>query len=91
MSPKCKALSNINFLKLLYTYSRKRGDGRKIKSLLNNSNVNEIKAVSELLHNIIHKKLKCNTGKLKSLSKFKKSLRDLSNVKISNKKKKKIN
>ena len=77
-----KAIKNINYLKLLTDYSKK--SPKQFKALLDNSNDQELKAITEIIFNLLQGHLKCKG--VKKLKKHKNILRNIADRTCSNKK-----
>lgn len=78
-----KAIKNINYLKLLTDYSK--SSPSQFKVLLNNSNSNELKAITEIIFNLLQGHLKCKG--IKKFKKHKSILRNIADRNCSKKKK----
>ena len=72
------AIKNLTYLKLLHQYSK--NSPRQFKILIENSSTKELKAVCELILNILHGKLQVSG--VSRLKIYKNNLRNLSNKKL---------
>ena len=80
---KSKAIKNINFLNLLSDYSK--NSPRQFKTLLENSSKHELKAVSEIIINILNGHLKSDS--FKKLRRHRNILRKIGDLKYPDSKK----
>ena len=80
---KSKAIKNINFLNLLSDYSK--NSPRQFKTLLENSSKHEVKAISEIIFNILNRHLK--SASFKKLQRHRNILRKIDDLKYPDSKK----